>query len=171
MGERFLIWKWLYCQISWSEHSNSRFSSGTFWLTICPLDHSSWRLYWILRKISYGQDDLSWWPFDEAIHFSTLIFLHICVCGMWAGDVGYSCGRRSRKSGEDWERLGQCPKLPRQDCSVIDTVFPSLFRWKLDHILGRDSWHHVDPQNREMECELCLTCVLTVWEVSCESYD
>jgi hypothetical protein len=61
-----------------------------------------------------------------------LLFLQTCSGGMWAGDVRDSCGRKSRNSGDDWERLGQCPKLLRIDWSVIDTVFPSLFRCYLD---------------------------------------
>ena len=34
--------------------------------------------------------------------------------------------------GDDWEWLRQCLKLPQLDCSVIDAVFPSLFRCYLD---------------------------------------
>ena len=34
--------------------------------------------------------------------------------------------------GDDWERSGQCPKLPSLDWLVIDAVFPSLFRCYLD---------------------------------------
>ena len=73
--------------------------------------------------------------------------------GGWLGEVGAMSQTAQNRLFGHWHRLS--------------ISFPLLFRPKL----GRDSWHHVDPQNREMECELCLTCVLTVLEVSCKSYD
>jgi hypothetical protein len=131
-----------------------------FWLTNCPLDHLSWHLYQTLREISCGGNNVSWWPFDKTIRVLSLCSCKIVLaeCGrvMWGIRAAGRHGTMGRWLGE----VGAMPQTAQfrliGDWRRLSISFPLLSRPKL----GRDSWHHVDTQNRDMECESCLICVL-----------
>ena len=155
MGERFLIWKWLYCQISWSEHSEKRFRLGNF-----LADKLSSRPF-IMAFVSNSSGDILWRKqFDDTIRVLCLCSCRLVLaeCGrvMWGIRAAGSHGTMGRWLGE----VGAMPQTAQfrliGDWRRLSISFPLLSRPKL----GRDSWHHVDTQNRDMECESCLICVL-----------
>jgi hypothetical protein len=82
------------------------------WSIIYPLNHLSWHLYCILRKIFHGDNQVSLRPFDEAIPFlepgfQQTLFVECGLAG-WGVCVA-GCHGTEVMDVKDWGNVLICP--------------------------------------------------------------
>ena len=141
----------------------------TLWKKVQTWELFGWQS--VLSTIYHGIciESIGRYPVEETICYDghsmkPSLSLAFISADLFVRNVGWWCVGFVRQEGaEQWGWLGEVGAMPQAaqnrlfgNWHHLSISFSMLFRPKL----GRDSWHHVDTQNRETECESCLICVL-----------